>query len=709
MRALAAATLLLFALSAAPAHAAPYVPACGVGVDDFDARGRRFALLVSINEYAAGNPRSTLAGPGNDMERLCRLLVDKHGFDEADVLRLHGPAASHAGILAGLDALAERSATGRLLLFAYAGHGSYVDDDQDDEEPDGRDETLCPWDSHVAGDLRDDTLHGKLDAILAGGGHLVTIFDSCHSGSATRGDGPSPFGDDVAIRAADPSAVGAPSASGRDGGGSLTGGLAQHERMVLISAAADHEYAKEMRVEVDGGEPKPHGAFSHALLSALEAARPGAAWEEILERARSGVPRRGGRQTPQFVGNLRLQAFGTQAVTEDPHFSVSGVESDGALIKVKAGEAHGVEMGALLSVYGRGTRQLRGSEGLAGVFRVTWTGPRSVRAERLPEPEPTGGATPRVRPKVRSGCPVALLVPAGAFAARRVHLDASLSEAFREALAAELAYVPLIEAAPEGSTPTGDDLVVLLEPAPRGCVVVEGGPAPWPAAPSSDAIGACVMDDPWEGSHDQRPADVLAALGRIAAWERVAAIRHDADGFVGDELLEVIPQRTVQRGGSWADSEPRPVDPETGETVFAPGDAMVVRYRSRLTEGQLYVTVLYLSSDGFIFHLNPSSWSQPLRPGGEVRLDGDRQIGFGPPCGVDRVKLFVTERRPFDPAPLIQQGPPTLSGHRGDGDLQWWIEPLLLGSHRGGAPGASSHDARWTTVDVPLHIRGCAD
>jgi hypothetical protein len=709
----ATATVAVALLCALPAAAQTYTPTCGVAADQFDHRGERFALLASVNEYAPNTDRSDLKGTGNDMERLCRVLVDRYGFDNSDVLRLHGPTASKAGLLAGLDALAARSKAGHVLVFGYAGHGSHVpDEDPGGDEPDERDETLCPWDAQTVGDLRDDVVHEKLDAALAGGAHLVTIFDSCHSGTATRGDPKSPASEaEVTPRSAKPSPVVAESAVGKGDGGNLVGGLARNERMVLIAAAADHQLAKEIDFEVEDGKMVRHGAFSHSLLTVLETARPGAPWQEIVDRARRGFPRTVRKQTPQFAGNLRLEAFGTREVTVDPHFVVESVESDGDVIKVLAGQLHGIEKGALLSVYARGTKRLRGEEGLVGIYEVTWTGGTKLTAKRQAQPL-ADGSTPAVRPIARAGFPVALLVPGGAFEQRRVFIDpATVSPEWATKIRSGLGSIPLVEAAPEGEEPGADDLLIYEESGPRGCIVIEGGPGPWPGG--DDQAEDClidelvdVADDEWE-LMPQEPRHVWDALGRFAAWERIRSIRHDDPDFRGEELLEVsVTVRDPEDPKTIVPTDPPDrVEAETGNPVFEVGETVVVNYR-KLGEGTLFVSTLYLSNDGAVMWLDKTNGGPVV---GEVDLT-DFALELGAPCGTDHIKVFVTEKKRFDASSFDQRAPSIAAARSGGGqdDLQWWVESLLLGTSRA-AKKKRSYGPRWTTIDVPIKITGCPE
>ena len=73
---------------------------------------------------------------------------------------------------------------GDSLVFTYSGHGTWVPD-SDSDEPDGRDEALCPYDIMSGHYLLDDDL-AELFALKQSGVRLYFVSDSCHSGTVTR-------------------------------------------------------------------------------------------------------------------------------------------------------------------------------------------------------------------------------------------------------------------------------------------------------------------------------------------------------------------------------------------------------------------------------------------------------------------------------------------------------------------------------------------
>ena len=136
------------------------------------------AVCVGINNYPGTN--MDLAGCVNDANDWGALLKARGYRVDALLDR----EATRAGIVDALDA-AIRQATGdECVVFTFSGHGSWLPDD-DRDEPDARDEMICPYDVMKEQYLLDDELHGLFSS-KAPGVRIYVIADSCHSGSVTR-------------------------------------------------------------------------------------------------------------------------------------------------------------------------------------------------------------------------------------------------------------------------------------------------------------------------------------------------------------------------------------------------------------------------------------------------------------------------------------------------------------------------------------------
>lgn len=147
------------------------------------------ALLVGINDYAPVGPGGPdLRGCVNDVRDAATTLVALNLIPLPPMPRnlriLTDGRATRRAILEGLQWLLTPARDVDRLFFYYSGHGSWLVDTTG-EEVDGRDETICPHDFATAGMIRDDEFRAMF-ANLRAGVTLEVVFDSCHSGTATR-------------------------------------------------------------------------------------------------------------------------------------------------------------------------------------------------------------------------------------------------------------------------------------------------------------------------------------------------------------------------------------------------------------------------------------------------------------------------------------------------------------------------------------------
>ncbi len=137
------------------------------------------ALCVGINDYAGSN--MDLAGCVNDA-RDWQALLEARGYH---VDCLHDADATRARIVDALHSIIGSAAEQDSVVFMFAGHGSWLPDASGDE-PDERDEMMCPVDVMHDQYLLDDDLN-RIFSTKRPGVRLYVIADCCHSGTVVRG------------------------------------------------------------------------------------------------------------------------------------------------------------------------------------------------------------------------------------------------------------------------------------------------------------------------------------------------------------------------------------------------------------------------------------------------------------------------------------------------------------------------------------------
>ena len=174
--------------------------------------GQKHALLVGCTIYPNNEGVPELYGPANDIPTWRALLTAPKGlaFPPSNVTTLLGwpgdPAMrpTRANIISAIESLIASAGPNDMVFIFFSMHGAQVPIPADQDpldpknfEPDGMDETILP-----AGRDRRRRRPGKLDQaddeselVIGWTGfvsgkrmrHVLIIFDSCHSGTMTRG------------------------------------------------------------------------------------------------------------------------------------------------------------------------------------------------------------------------------------------------------------------------------------------------------------------------------------------------------------------------------------------------------------------------------------------------------------------------------------------------------------------------------------------
>jgi hypothetical protein len=276
------------------------------------------ALCIGINNYpGTGSDLSGCVNDANDWKS----ALEERGFDVQ--LLLDGQATKDA-IREGIQRLVRGARSGDIVVITYSGHGSYIPDTRGDE-PDARDEVLCPYDIAQNRTLSDDELY-DIFADREPGARIVFISDSCHSGSVTRmlptrerenEDRarflpPESFLPSGALRAAS-----ALRARPRSGASRPFGG-------VLLSGCQDTESSFDATFN-----QRPNGAFTYFALKTLKSLPADASYSDWFQAIRAHLPNQRQRQTPNYGGTRSQMAWQVFALeSESIHSGVSEAQAD---------------------------------------------------------------------------------------------------------------------------------------------------------------------------------------------------------------------------------------------------------------------------------------------------------------------------------------------------------------------------------------------
>ena len=310
-----------------------------------EAQTRR-ALVVGINRYDAVSDASgaqftatrritNLSGAVNDATAMRDLLVARFGFAADRTTLLTDGAATRDGIVQAVNAMLAASQAGDVVVFYYAGHGSQRRNSLS-PSPSKLDQTIVVADANIgAYDIRDKELGRLFAPFLDKGVELVLIFDSCHSGSITRGA----LSETVERWAAIDERDAADPGLGRDESPDRRGAL-------VISAAQDYQPA----LERPGPTGEPRGVFSMALMETLNSVAPGESAVNVFRRLKARMQMDGQPQEPVLDATFERQqrpVFGGVAAAEG-QLTVAVLRVNSRGIELQGGPAIGIRGGAVL-------------------------------------------------------------------------------------------------------------------------------------------------------------------------------------------------------------------------------------------------------------------------------------------------------------------------------------------------------------------------
>ena len=334
----------------------------------------KVALLVGVGAYPAEihDEWQSLEGAVNDTERVRDLLVDRFGFDPADILVLTDEQATHENIVTAFHRwLIGRAGPRTEAVFWFSGHGSRVPDVSGaEEELDQLDASYLAYDSRTGGrdgeyDITDDEMRSLLIALTRKTPRVTVVTDSCFSGGgmrssqrwATRSARPGTKGrrealpfwpDDVEYVDDDDPRIPDPN------------------RYIHIAACSNRQPAYEWWVAAADGTSRCYGALTFFLSFWLEQASPGDSYRSIVRSVSRWISTRPDLhgQTVWCEGAIDRRLFDGSFKPRPPGFAAE-METRTKMV-VSAGRLHGLVKGMRMRILNQSGEDL----GQAEVFRV---------------------------------------------------------------------------------------------------------------------------------------------------------------------------------------------------------------------------------------------------------------------------------------------------------------------------------------------------
>ena len=328
-----------------------------------------YALLIGANQYPNLEERWWLKGPANDVQLVAQYLTTEAPvpFASENVTVLSdGVAGSTPPTLGAIrGAFADLTAEvqpGDFVYLHFSGHGTQAPALDPATELDGLDELFLPvdigpWSDQVGAvenALVDDEIGALIDGLRAKGANVWAVFDSCHSGTATRAV--TSAEDDVRVRQLPPEALGidvdavevSRSVDPRATEAPFDRGAGQGS-FVAFFAAQTNEVTPEKNLPRGKPGRKPQGVFTWTLMETL-AEYPNATYGQLgQEVLRRYAVKNLAKSTPLFEGDLDQVVFGGEGGARVSQWQA---EVTDAGFTIPAGTLHGLSEGAVLAVMG---------------------------------------------------------------------------------------------------------------------------------------------------------------------------------------------------------------------------------------------------------------------------------------------------------------------------------------------------------------------
>jgi hypothetical protein len=332
----------------------------------------RRALLVGISNYEVGtNPidgwRHLNTGP--DLEHMRYVLDTYYGFKSDGMHVLRNEQATQEGIIREFrQHLISNARPGDVIVFYYTGHGFQVPDVSGDEVADHDDEVTVSW---VPGDKQklpdeqrrammyvlDDTYEQLLRELaqkMRGPdgkvqGSITVIFDSCNSGSATKGMLiPKGRAWDPKIDGPRPAAPAAPDVAS----GWLSNARDQLAGVTFIAGSQSNQYSYMMPDSETDGSILTHYLTEYLTTLASGKSDLKVTYKNVMDKVRAEVLAENKPQDPQVEGNLNSEIFGDgQPVDYQSLPTVRRVLPGAKQLELNVGSLHGITAGSRFDLY----------------------------------------------------------------------------------------------------------------------------------------------------------------------------------------------------------------------------------------------------------------------------------------------------------------------------------------------------------------------
>ena len=313
------------------------------------------ALLIAAHGYSAESKWNELGESTLTDMQLVRNALLERGVNNENIYILDSGATKLAIVNAIENALIPSLTMGDVVMFHFSGHGYQIPDNNKDEL-DGLDEALVPIDAKYDGGkrkdyafyanyLRDDELNKLLEEIriaLGPDGDLFVTIDACHSGTSTRGIGPSRGAVRLDLNTYENSET--------DENWESISERKDLSNMVAFFASSQ----SQLNSEYQEGELSC-GSLSFALSKAISSSNSTTSYQALFEKVRNTMIGIVPAQTPGAEGTMNTTILGGQLLPSAQFLRVKEVLENN-LIVISGGLLASINTGSVIGFFEPDTR-----------------------------------------------------------------------------------------------------------------------------------------------------------------------------------------------------------------------------------------------------------------------------------------------------------------------------------------------------------------
>ena len=384
-----------------------------------------YALLIGINHYEPNPYYLNLMGAVRDIDLLYEYLtktlqippnqIKKLISDEEEILNLQSIKGTnqeeilptYENIVKAFNEVTEKAKKGDLVYIHYSGHGGRAKTIFPEIKPELQDEGIVPSDIGQSGRyLRDVEIATLLKRMTEKGLVVSVIFDSCHSGGATRGDYTIRGGEKTDNNDRTQTSLVAEKDELIKNWKELTSGYTMegwlpHRDYVFLAACRPSEFAYEYTIQ---GRER-HGALTYWMIDTLRNSSSELTYQTLYNRVKGMIQCKFPHQLPMLLGEGSRFVFGDKTSSTPYTVNLVKVNEEQTEVTLDAGAAQGLTTETRFSIYPFNTQNFADKEQVLAVVEITKIlGSSSVAQVLIPE---DGGV--EVKGKLEPGSPALIL------------------------------------------------------------------------------------------------------------------------------------------------------------------------------------------------------------------------------------------------------------------------------------------------------------